>query len=276
MDFDVVLSSGRVRARRWGEPGAPLLLCVHGLSANLSAFDYLAGHLSAELPDRQVVAFDLRGCGRSEVTPPGTYGLDAHVADVLELASALGAQTFDLAGWSLGALISMAVALRAGDRVRSIALIDHAGPSQASALEPIRAGLARLDLHAETPEEYLDHMRAAGVIDRWSPVWDTFYTYDLEAAPGGGWWPRTSRAAADEDFHQRWPRDWSEHWRALTMPAVLVRATAAEHDLRVVPDRAVRALYEVNPGVRVIETPAGNHFTCMTDPVTAAALRSVL
>jgi len=87
VDFDVILSSGRIRARRWGEPGAPLLLCVPGLSANLSAFEYLAENLAGA--DRQVVAIDLRGCGRSEVTPPGSYGLDSHAADVLAVADAV-------------------------------------------------------------------------------------------------------------------------------------------------------------------------------------------
>ena len=37
MDFDLALPSGRIRARRWGPPDAPLLLCVPGLSANLTA-----------------------------------------------------------------------------------------------------------------------------------------------------------------------------------------------------------------------------------------------
>jgi hypothetical protein len=42
VDFDLNLPSGRVRARRWGAEGAPLLLCIHGLSANLCGFTYLA------------------------------------------------------------------------------------------------------------------------------------------------------------------------------------------------------------------------------------------
>ena len=112
MDFDLSLPAGRIRARRWGPDDAPLLLCVHGLSANLTAFTHLAEQLAGE--NRQVVAFDLRGCGRSEVTAPGSYGMDSHVTDVLGVADALGADEFDIAGWSLGALIAMHVALHAG------------------------------------------------------------------------------------------------------------------------------------------------------------------
>ena len=71
-DFDLDLPSGHVRARRWGAEGAPLLLWIHGLSANLCGFTYLAEHLAG--PHRQVVAIDLRGRGRSEVTPPAPMG----------------------------------------------------------------------------------------------------------------------------------------------------------------------------------------------------------
>ena len=274
MDFDLSLPSGRVRARRWGAEGAPLLLCVHGLSANLCGFTYLAEHLAG--PHRQVVAIDLRGRGRSEVTPPGTYGLDRHARDVVDVATALGADEFDVAGWSLGALISMRVAFRNGDRLRSVTLIDHAGPSDSAALVPIRDGLDRLDAVVPTPDAYLQAIRAGGVIDPWSEFWDAYYTYELEQLDDGSWFPSTSREAAEEDLYQEWPRDWSDHWRALTMPTLLVRAMRPLNGGLIVPDRAVSALLATNPAVRVVETPESNHFTCIVDPVTLTAIEEVL
>jgi len=274
VDFDVILSSGRIRARRWGEPGAPLLLCVPGLSANLSAFEYLAENLAGA--DRQVVAIDLRGCGRSEVTPPGSYGLDSHAADVLAVADALGVAEFDVAGWSLGALIIMTVALRAASRLRSAALIDHAGSAQSAALAAVRDWVTRLDLVTATPDDYLDVVRGLGYVEPWSPFWDAFYTYELRQRTDGSWSPRTSLAAADEDFNQRWPRDWSDHWRALTMPTVLIRAVQPINDGLIVPDRTIAALRGVNPSVRVVDAPDSNHFTCVVDPVTVAAVAGVL
>ncbi len=270
MDFDLNLSAGRIRARRWGPEGAPLLVCVHGLSANLSGFAYLAERLASR--DRQVVAIDLRGRGRSEVTPPGSYGLDNHARDVVDVATALGADQFDLAGWSLGALISMRVALRDSARLRSVTLIDHAGPTDAAALAPIRSGLARLDAVVPTPDVYLAAIRDAGLIDPWSPFWDAYYTYELEELPDGKWRPSTSRAAAEEDLNQQWPRDWSDHWRALTMPTVLVRALKPLSGALIVPDRVVEAVLASNPVVRVAETPKSSHFTCIVDPETLEAI----
>jgi pimeloyl-ACP methyl ester carboxylesterase len=274
VDFDLDLPSGRIRARRWGPDSAPLLLCVHGLSANLTGFAWLAEQLAGR--DRQVVAFDLRGRGQSEITAPGTYGLENHARDVGDVASALGADQFDLAGWSLGALISMRVALRRGERLRSVTLIDHAGPSDASALAPIRQGLARLDAVVSAPEDYLASIRSAGVVDPWSPFWDAYYTYELGRLPDGSWSPSTSRAAAEEDLNQEWPRDWTEHWRALTMPTVLVRALKPLNGALVVPGHAVQALLAANPAVRVTETPRSNHYTCIVDPLTLSAMQAIL
>jgi pimeloyl-ACP methyl ester carboxylesterase len=274
VDLDLSLPSGRIRARRWGPDEAPLLLCVHGVSANLAAFTYLAEHLAGD--PRQVVAIDLRGCGRSEVTPPGSYGLEDRATDVLDVADALGADEFDFAGWSLGALIGMHVALRAAARLRSVALIEHAGPAQSAALVAVREWMGRLDVVTATPGDYLSKMRRAGLIEPWSPFWDAFYSYDLEQRSDGAWSPLTSRAAAFEEFDQPWPRDWSEHWRALTMPTVLVRAIQPLNGALIVPGRAVTALHAANPSVRVVEAPDSTHFTCMVDPVTVEAVRGVL
>lgn len=271
MDLDLALPSGRIRARSWGEPGAPLLLCVPGLAANLYAFTRIAESLAGR--DRRVVAIDLRGTGRSEVTAPGSYGLDNHATDVLAVAEALRAPRFDVAGWSLGALIAMAVAVRDGARLRSVTLIDHAGPTDPAALVPIRDGLGRLDVTVADPQAYLDRVRSAGHIEPWSEFWDAYFTYELEQTPDGQWQPTTSRAAADEDLRQRWPKDWSPYWNALTMPTTLVRALGGQ--VPVVPQTTLDALAATNPAVAVVSAP-GDHFTCMLDAATTAAVATVV
>jgi pimeloyl-ACP methyl ester carboxylesterase len=110
---------------------------VHGLSANMHAFDYLAERLAGE--DRQLVAFDLRGRGRSETTPSGSYGLAAHARDALEMADRFGAERFDFVGWSLGALIGLTAAGMAGERLRTLTLIDHCGTVDPTAYAVVRA-----------------------------------------------------------------------------------------------------------------------------------------
>ncbi|CAN5333408.1 alpha/beta hydrolase [soil metagenome] len=272
MDFDIALPSGRIRARRWGPRGAPLLLCVPGLSANLCAYTAIAAQLAS--PQRQVIAMDLRGAGRSQITPAGSYGMASHARDVLALADAVGAARFDLAGWSLGALIAMQVAVLDGARLRSVTLIDHAGPTDRGALAPVRDGLARLDMVVGDPQEYLDAVRAMGHVVPWSPFWDAYHRYELQELGDGSWSQSTRRAAAEEDLHQRWPRDWSPYWQALTMPTTLVRALQPLGDALVVPETAVQALLAAKPDVRVVVAPGANHYTCLEDSVTAAAISS--
>jgi pimeloyl-ACP methyl ester carboxylesterase len=80
-DSDIPLAPGRLRVRRWGAADAPAVVCVPGLSANLCGFDRLAERLAGGA--LQLVAIDLRGRGRSEVTGPGSYGWRHHARDVL-------------------------------------------------------------------------------------------------------------------------------------------------------------------------------------------------
>ena len=75
-DCDIPLESGTLRVRRWGAADAPAVVCVPGLSANLCGFDRLAERLAGDT--LQLVAIDLRGRGRSEVTGAGTYGWRSH------------------------------------------------------------------------------------------------------------------------------------------------------------------------------------------------------
>ncbi|WP_232375477.1 alpha/beta fold hydrolase [Mycolicibacterium baixiangningiae] len=273
MDTDIHLPSGRVRVRSWGADDAPILLCVHGISANLTAFSYLAERLAGT--HRRVAAFDLRGRGHSEITAPGTYGLDSHARDVVAVADALDAETVDVAGWSLGALIAMRVARDSGSRLRSLSLIDHIGPAQRAALGPVREGFARLDAAVPTPAAYLDLVRTAGVVDPWIPFWDEHHTYELAQQPDGTWRPTTSRAASEEDLFQRWPTDWTDHWRALTMPTVVVRATRPLNGATLIPDDAVTAMRDTNPAIRIVDVDS-NHFTCIVDPATVDAVGQTL
>jgi 3-oxoadipate enol-lactonase len=105
MGFDVPLMSGRLRARWRGAVDAPAVVCVPGLSANLGGFDCLAGRLACDT--LQLVAIDLGGCGRGEVTGAGTYGWRNHARDMLAIADAVGAPSCAIIGRSSGCLFGI-------------------------------------------------------------------------------------------------------------------------------------------------------------------------
>ena len=266
--FDLDLSSGRIHAERRGDPGAPLALCVHGLSGTLRSFDRIGPAVAGT--GRQVVAVDLRGRGRSEATPPGTYGIPSHARDVLEIADALGADRFDLVGWSMGALIGLVVADEAPARLRTLTLIDHAGAMDDSALDAIRRGLARLDAVVETPDQYVAAIRSIGVIDRWSGLWNAVYRYELGEVEGG-FSPTTSRAACEEDLDVAGVEQLQAMWRAISMPALLVRARGLLNGGLIVPDETLAALRAEVPALEVLEVES-NHFTVMDDEGAVEAI----
>lgn len=270
--LDLQLPSGRLHAERRGDPDGDLVLCVHGLSGNLRSFDRIAGALAEA--GRDVVAVDLRGRGRSEVTPPGTYGVPAHAADVIAVADALEADAFDLVGWSMGGLIGIQVAALAPERLRWLTIIDHAGAMDPSAVDAIGRGLARLDAVVPSPEDYVGAIRSIGVIDPWSPLWDDVYRYELGEVDGG-WSPTTDRAACEEDLDVEAVDRVRSLWSALTMPTLLVRATAPLNGGFIVPEATLADLRAAVPGLEVAEVGT-NHFTVMDDPAAADAIVAFL
>jgi pimeloyl-ACP methyl ester carboxylesterase len=264
-EFDIALASGRVHAQRFGDHGAPLVLAVHGLSANMHAFDYLAPSLVAD-GGRQVVAVDLRGRGGSESTAPGSYGLQSHARDMLELATLLGHGRFDWVGWSLGALIGIAAAQFEPVRIRRLGLIDHAGRSDERAVAAVIAGLDRLDLDLPNEKDYVTHVEAVSPIRPFTDFWRAFYAYEFR---------RTSKAACLEDVHDVAGRDWRQSWQHLTMPVTLVRCRYTLNGGLVVPDDVVADFASTVPTLAVVNVDA-DHFTVMTHGPAAAALRAVV
>lgn len=258
-----------LHAEARGPEDGPLVICVHGLSANLRGFDVLAEALAAA--GSRVVAVDLRGRGGTPDSGPGTYGLASHARDVLAVADALGAERFALVGWSMGAFITLAVAEQAGDRLTHAVLVDAAGEVDGSAEDAVRAGLARLDAVVPDPETYLAAVRAAGVIEPWEPFWDEYYRYELGRLDDGTWSPRTSRTAAEEDLEDIVATDHHARWAALAMPTLLVRCNAPLGGGLLVPEAERDALVAAVPGVTVHEA-APSHFRVITDPEAIAAV----
>jgi pimeloyl-ACP methyl ester carboxylesterase len=271
-ELDLTLSSGTVHAQRFGPVGAPLVLCVHGLSANMHAFDYLVERFAGS--DRQVVAIDLRGRGRSEITPPGSYGLTAHARDALEVAEQLGAERFDYVGWSLGALIGITAAGIAAERLRSLTMIDHCGTVDTAAYAAVRNGLNRLDAVVDDPADYLAAVRGGGVVTPWNEYWERVYRYEL-GERDQRFSPVTSKAACQEDLEFASTGEVTGGWAKVTMPALLLRATVPFGGGLIVSEADAVAFQRAAPGLRVIEVDR-NHFGIMTDDGAATAIRELL
>lgn len=106
--------------------GEPLLL-LHGFGASTLIWDAVMPDLARS---RRVVAIDLNGFGWTERPhDPAAYTLAGQERLVLGVADALGIDRFDLAGHSYGGAISIFLASRHPQRVRSLVLVDSAMPA---------------------------------------------------------------------------------------------------------------------------------------------------
>lgn len=271
---EVVVPSGRIAARRWGRPDAPLVLCVPGLSQDARSYDFLGSRLGGD--DRQVVAVSPRGRGESDSTGAGTYGWEAHARDVVEVAASLGHERFDLIGWSFGGLVGLQLASLAPDRLRRLVLIDVAGRPDPSSLGPVVAGLERLGATFAANDDYVERVLAGGAMAGCEAQWRAYLTEDLVATEGG-FTTRTNREAVLEDATFGATHDPYALWPALSMPVLLLRAA---HEIlpglgHIVPEQdRGRFLSEV-VGARVVDIPA-NHFCIGMIPEAAAAIEAFL
>jgi lipase len=109
-----------LNTRRWGDPGADCVVCIHGLTHHGGVFDALARRLAAS--GRFVVAVDLRGHGESGFEPPWNEG--THVDDLVDTLDALGVRRVNWIGHSFGGRVAAAAATRCEDRTERLALLE--------------------------------------------------------------------------------------------------------------------------------------------------------
>ncbi len=270
---DFQLRSGRIAAELSGSPCGRLVVGIPGLSANLRSFDVIFEALDAGLRHR--LAYDPRGRGRSEATPPGTYGWPAHARDVIEMADELGSDSFDLVGWSMGTWIAMVVCALAPGRVQRLVLIDGGGVPDASSVAPVYAGLERLGTIYPSRETFFELAEKTPMYKPWPP-WRRLFDYELEDVEGGVR-ARTSKDAPWEDEAYRKSQDPYSLWPAVTMPSLLVRAKQ-----EILPGMgcilsradADRFVSEV-PNSKLVEVDT-NHYAIGMQPDTARAVAEFL
>ena len=262
------VSSGSLRAHRFGSPSGTLTLCVHGLSSNSRSFDFLGEALSGT--GRCVVALDLRGRGFSDVTGPGTYGWANHARDVLEVARGFGTERFDYVGHSMGAFIGMEVARRAEGRLGKLVLIDALGTPEPASLVPILAAAKRLGAVHRDADAYIAAVRGLGTVEPWSPYWERHYRYDLVPS-GAGVSPRTDRDAVVEDLVYAGTQHPDSMWPSIAADCLLVRSGRALGGGFIVRESDRDRFVAEAPRRAAVEVDA-NHYGVMTHEQTRAAV----
>ncbi|HEV7650759.1 MAG TPA: alpha/beta hydrolase [Actinophytocola sp.] len=98
---------------------------VHGLGGSATNWTDLAGQLSSQVPG---ISIDLPGFGRSEPPKHFDYSIPAHADAVARFVRGLDAGPVHLFGNSMGGAISMLLASRHPELVRTLTLVSPAMP----------------------------------------------------------------------------------------------------------------------------------------------------
>ena len=107
-----------LHCEEWGEPGAPRVVCLHGVTSHGRHFAQLAEEAIAAF---RVLAPDLVGHGSSPYEPP--WSIDAHVDAIVRT---VGSAPAALVGHSFGGRLAFEIAARAPKLVPRLVLLDPA------------------------------------------------------------------------------------------------------------------------------------------------------
>jgi esterase len=269
----VNLNGIRLHYLDFGDPVRPPLICIHGLSGNAHNFDRLASHL---MPDRRVIALDVRGRGESGWGPPGDYNVTVYTNDLVALSDALALPRVTLIGTSMGGTIAMMYAGGYSERVERLILndvgpeVDSVGFSRIT--EYMAAAPASFTTLAEVAEYYRNNYPA--LRDAPQDELLEFVKWAVQpAATGGLEWkldpairniPRSGTAARTMDM-------WVPYAR-ITAPVLVVRGADSDILSRATAER----MRVVQRRTTVVEVPGVGHAPSLLEPEALAAIREFL
>ncbi|BBC97378.1 alpha/beta hydrolase [Streptomyces griseofuscus] len=185
-ELRVPVHGGDLAVLRWpaADPGAPVVLALHGITANGLSWARVAHHLAGRVT---LLAPDLRGRAHSG-TLPGPYGIAAHADDMAAVAARLAPGPVVLTGHSMGAFTAALTAVRHPGLPSALLLVDGGVtfpvPTDLEPDELIAAvlgpAMARLSMTFEDRAAYRAFwQRHPGFAAAWSPWVDAYIQRDL-------------------------------------------------------------------------------------------------
>ncbi|MFC1429181.1 alpha/beta hydrolase [Streptacidiphilus sp. N1-3] len=190
-ELAVPVAGGELAVLRWAaaDPDAPVVLALHGITANGLSWARVAHHLAGRVT---LLAPDLRGrAGSTDLGGP--YGIPVHAADMAALVGALGLDRPGhrrpvLTGHSMGAFVAALTAVRYPQLFERLLLVDGGVgfpvPPGLSPEELITAvlgpAMARLTMTFADRAAYREFwQRHPALGPAWSPWVDDYIQRDL-------------------------------------------------------------------------------------------------
>ncbi len=240
----------RLHHLAYGGDGRPVI-CLSGVTGHAWAWHAVAPALTGA---GSVLALDMRGHGDSQWSADGAYASEDHAADLAAVTDAVaGGDQVDLVGSSWGALIAIAFAAQAPERVRRLAIIDVEASFEQS----------ETDLFPR-PREFASHGEAVAFERTGNPhapqaLLDIVAAGGTRPGPGGTLVPKH-----DPYFFERWPFRRDDVWDrlpALTMPTLLVHAQDS-----FVRGEVMERMADAIPNATLVHLSAATHVVAVDNP----------
>ncbi|WP_276501395.1 alpha/beta fold hydrolase [Terrimonas pollutisoli] len=155
----------------------PVMILLHGLTANAHAFD---GLIAAGLsPAFHVLSVDLRGRGESDA-PPAGYTMKEHAADIIGLLDQLKMEKAIFVGHSFGGFLALYLAHFFPDKVDKLILMDAAANMHPNTKEMLGPALSRLGQSFPSFDAYLQKVKAAPYLTEWDEQMRSYYRADVK------------------------------------------------------------------------------------------------
>lgn len=251
---------------KWGEPGRPGLVLVHGGAAHAHWWSFIAPQLTH---DYQVVALDLSGhgdSGRREQYPREIWADE--VMAVAEDAQLVGAPI--VVGHSMGGFVCISAAARYGDRLAGAVILDSPVRRPDPEAEEGARGRAfrnpKVYPHIETA---LQHYRVVPEPTCAEPyILDHIGRHSLRRVEGGWTWkfdPLVFRRFAPRAIHE-------------ILPEVRCRVALFRAEFGLVTPDIGDYMYELlDRNAPVVEIPSAYHHLLLDQPLALiTGLRAIL
>lgn len=257
-----------------GERGLPVI-CLHGLTRNSADFEVVAPRMAAL--GRRVLAFDVRGRGRSDRDPvPARYIPPTYVGDVVFAMNSLALERAIFVGTSMGGLMTMLAAVMAPGRVAGAVLNDVGPVLNTSGLTRIAQYVGKTPPQASWEDliALIKASQSAAFPDADEAFWSAFARRTGRTLPDG-------RVAFDYDpaiaqiFEQPQAAapDLTPVFKALAPVSTLVVHGVLSDIL--LPE-GIAVMKAVKPDLDVAEVPRVGHAPTLEEPAAWQAIEGFL
>jgi lipase len=267
--LEVPVAGGVLNVGRAGpapEPGATVVLGLHGMSGSHMVFRTLARELGGLQRPMTLLAPDLRGRGRSaQLREP--FGMAAHLADLMAVLDHAGVDRAILVGHSMGCNIAARFAAEHPDRTAAVLLLDSGLPliSEKSVNDGTPGLFDRFEATYASSEDYMAYWRKHPALrNTWDEDMEAFARCDFVEEEG------RVRCAVNVNVVLADVADLTFDgvtWRAVTRVRAPVRLMRAERgmydDEPLIPLPELHEFLQSHPSVTAELIPGVNHFTLL-------------